>query len=397
MVPVAEIADPANDYNLNIPRYIDSSEPEDLHDLEAHLRGGIPNRDIDELQEYWDVFPSVRKALFKRGDRKGYSEARVESSQVKATILAHDEFAAYQERVGGIFDQWRAAHTKRLRSLKVDDKPKQVIQKLSEDMLTRFADVPLLSRYDVYQRLMDYWADVMQDDVYLIAADGWLEAAKPRGVIDDKEKKIKETPDLVVKRKKYKMDLIPPPLIVARYFADEQAKVDTIQARQEEATQALEEFTEEHAVEEGLLEEALNDKGKVTKGGVKDRLTAIQSELDSDEEEAALTRCQELMDAESDAKKAVKAAQEKLDAKVLAKYAKLTEGDIKALTVDAKWFTSIQSAIDGEVNRITQRLAERVKELEERYSDTMPELESEIDTLSSTVEGHLKQMGLVWV
>ncbi|MCR9296716.1 MAG: type I restriction-modification system subunit M, partial [bacterium] len=205
MVPVSEIADPSNDYNLNIPRYIDSSEPEDLHDLEAHLRGGIPNRDIDDLAEYWDVFPSLREVLFQPGDRDGYSEACVEAQQVKPTILAHDEFTAYQQRVSAIFDEWRAAHSERLHGMKVNDLPRQVIHELSEDLLTRFADLPLLSRYDVYQRLMDYWAEVMQDDVYLIAGDGWLEAAKPRGVIDDKEKKIKETPDLVVKRKKYKM------------------------------------------------------------------------------------------------------------------------------------------------------------------------------------------------
>jgi len=394
MVPVAEIADPANDYNLNIPRYIDSSEPEDLHDLEAHLRGGIPNRDIDELREYWDVFPTLRKTLFKRGDRKGYSEARVESTQVKATILAYDEFAAYQGRVAAIFGQWRSAHSKRLRGLKIDDKPKRVIHELSEDMLARFADLPLLSRYDVYQRLMDYWADVMQDDVYLIAADGWIEAAKPRGVIDDKEKKIKETPDLVVKRKRYKMDLIPPPLIVARYFADEQAEIDALQAKLDEATQALEEFTEEHAVEEGLLEEAMNDKDKVTKGGVNERLKALKDEPDGNEETAVLHCWLELMDSELDAKKAVKDAQEKLDAAVLAKYGKLQEDEIKTLVVDDKWFTSIQRAIDGEVQRITQRLAERVREVDERYASPVSELADRVEILTRDVQGHLKKMGL---
>jgi type I restriction enzyme M protein len=189
MVPVSEIANAANDYNLNIPRYIDSSEPEDLHDLDAHLRGGIPNRDIDDLRGYWEVFPSLRKALFKKSERAGYSEARVEPQQVKPTILAHEEFAAYRERVTAIFNAWRQAHTPRLNTLKVNDLPRQVIHELSEDLLVRFADLPLLSRYDVYQRLMDYWAEVMQDDVYLIAAEGWSEAAKPRAVIDDKEKR----------------------------------------------------------------------------------------------------------------------------------------------------------------------------------------------------------------
>lgn len=397
MVPVSEISDPSNDYNLNIPRYIDSSEPEDLHDLEAHLRGGIPNRDIDALEEYWNVFPSLRETLFEPGDRDGYSEARVEAQEVKPTILGHEEFTAYQQRITNIFNEWRAAHADQLHGLEVDALPRQVIQELSEDLLQRFADVPLLSRYDVYQRLMDYWHEVMQDDVYLIAAEGWQEAAKPRGVIDDKEKKIKESPDLTIKRKKYKMDLIPPALIVARYFADEQAEIDALQAKQDEASQALEEYTEEHAVEEGLLEEAVNDKGNVTKGGVKDRLKAVKDEPESDDEEASLNHCLELMDAESDAKKAVKDAQEELDKLTLKKYGDLSEEEIKTLTVDDKWFASIESAIEGEVNRITQGLAERVKELEERYSETLPDLESLVERLGAKVEGHLEHMGVATV
>jgi len=72
LVPVAEIE--ANDFNLNLPRYIDSTEPEDLQDIDAHLRGGIPNRDIDDLDRYWQVFPGLRSTLFKRGDRPGYSQ-----------------------------------------------------------------------------------------------------------------------------------------------------------------------------------------------------------------------------------------------------------------------------------------------------------------------------------
>jgi type I restriction enzyme M protein len=210
MVPVSEIANGANDYNLNIPRYIDASEPEDLHDLRAHLSGGIPDRDIDDLGNYWNVFPTLRSALFEESERAGYSKARVDAIRIKGAILEHSEYGAFAGRVGGIFDAWRDAHEPMLLGLKVDDLPKEVIHTLSEDLLGRFAEVPLISRYDVYQRLMDYWAEVMQDDVYLIAADGWVDAAQPRGIIDDKGRKIKETPDLVVERRKYKMDLLRP-------------------------------------------------------------------------------------------------------------------------------------------------------------------------------------------
>jgi type I restriction enzyme M protein len=396
MVPVSEIASPANDYNLNIPRYIDSSEPEDLHDLDAHLNGGIPNRDIDDLAAYWTVFPSLREAMFTPGDREGYSEACVETQQVKATILAHEEFATYAASVADIFQQWRNAHEPMLKALKIDDKPKEVIHALSEDLLARFTDVSLLNRYDVYQRLMDYWTEVMQDDVYLVAADGWMEAAKPRSVIEDKDKKIKETPDLAVGRKKVKMDLIPPALIVARYFADEQVEIDDLQSEADVAAQALEEYVEEHTGEEGLLEDATNDKGKVTKGGVKDRLKAIGDDAEFDDEREALTHCLALIDAESAAKKAVKDAQDALDKQVLAKYPELTEDAIKTLAVEDKWLGSIRVAIEGEVQRLTQQLAGRVKELEDRYAQKLSKLAQDVDDVTKKVEKHLKTMGLVW-
>jgi len=395
MVPVSEIANPANDYNLNISRHIDSSEPEDLHDLDAHLKGGIPNRDIDALGAYWAVLPSLRQALFRDNGRAGYSEACVATEQVKATILGHDEFKAYAERVGIIFDAWRTAHEPRLKALKVNDLPRTVIHALSEDLLTRFADLPLVSRYDVYQRLMDYWTEWMQDDVYLIAADGWVEAATPRGIIEDKERKIKEAPDLILGRKKYKLDLVPPPLLVARYFAAEQAAIDTLQGKQETAARELEEFVDEHSGEEGLLEDATNDKGKVTKSGVKDRLKAIESEPESDEERDALTRCLEFIEAEAETGKAVKEAQAALDEEVLTKYAKLSEAEIKALVVEDKWVASIRASIDSELQRLIQQLAGRLRELETRYARPLPALENDVETFSAQVADHLHKMGFV--
>ena len=310
MVPVEEIASPANDYNLNIPRYIDSSEPEDLHDLDAHLNGGIPDRDIYALNPYWAVFPALRESLFVSNGRAGYSESRIETQQVKAAILSHGEFKSYQAQVSAIFDIWRKTHEPFLRGLDVNSPPQSVIHTLSEDLLARFADLPLLERYDVYQQLTDYWDEVMQDDVYLIAADGWMEAAKPRGIIEDKEKKIKETPDLTIKRKKYKMDLIPPPLVVARYFATEQAAIEVLQVNYETTVREREEFVEVHTGEDSLLEDAVNDDGKINKVGVKNRLKAIRDddESDSGEERQALTRCLELVEAEAAAANAVKEA-----------------------------------------------------------------------------------------
>ncbi len=394
MVPVTEIASPANDYNLNIPRYIDSSEPEDLHDLDAHLKGGIPDSDIDALEAYWKVFPSLRQVLFAGNGRAGYSEALVETPQVRAAILGHSEFKSYERKIAAVFDEWRQEHEPLLNRLATDDKPRNIIETLSEDLLARFSGLPLLDSYDSYQRLMSYWDETMQDDVYLVAADGWVEAARPRAIIADKGKKLKEQPDLTIGRKKYKMDLVPPALIVTRYFAAEHDAIEALRARQEKAARELEDFVEEHTGEEGLLEDAANDRGKITRVSVKARLRSALNEPDAEEERTALTRCLALLEADTKAGKAVKEAQKALDEQVLARYATLTETEIKTLVVEDKWFENIQAAIEGEVQRLTQQLARRVKELEERYARPLPELERDVQTFGDKVAGHLKRMGV---
>jgi type I restriction enzyme M protein len=394
MVPMSEIASSANDFNLNIPRYIDSSEPEDLHDLDAHLRGGIPNRDLDALESYWKAFPSLRAELFESNGRVGYSQARIESGQVKATVLNNADFDAYSKSVAVVFQAWRDAHQPKLKALKGGVKPKAVIRALSEDLLEKFAVLPLLNKYDVYQSLMDYWAETMQDDVFLIGSEGWLEAAKPRSAFENKERKIRETPDLVVEGKKYKMDLIPPALMVGRYFAKEQAEVDTLESKRETAERELEEFVEENSGEEGLLEDAKTDKGSVTKASVSERLKQIKDENDSDDETKSLTKCLELIEAEAAAARAFKDAQTQLDVKVLAQYGRLIDTEIKTLVVDDKWFVSISVAVCGEVQQLTRALASRVQELEQRYAVPLPEIQRDVHELSARVEAHLKKMGV---
>ncbi|PSO84250.1 MAG: type I restriction endonuclease subunit M [Cyanobacteria bacterium QS_5_48_63] len=397
-VPLDEIASEANDYNLNIPRYIDTGEAEDRHDLDAHLNGGIPVRDVDALEAYWRVLPGVREALFTEGDRPGYLEARVETGEVKPTVERHPDFQAFRERVTAVLDDWQAEHRPTLMALGAGSQPRSVIGTLSEDLLSRFADVPLLDRYAVYQRLMDYWEDVMQDDVYLVAVEGWEEAARPRGVIENQERKIKEEPDLVLgsgrSAKKYKLDLIPPHLMIARFFPEQQARLEELRAQHEAATRELEEFVEEHEGEEDLLSEVKNDQGKVNKSEIPKRLKALKDEPDSDDEIAALQKCKQLIDAEANARKAAKDAEAELNKAVLARYGELTKEEIKTLVVDDKWLVEIRTAIDGQVDRITNELAGRVRELEERYVEPLPTIERQVEELARRVARHLEKMGV---
>ena len=392
MVPLDEIAGEANDYNLNIPRYIDSSEPEDLHDLGAHVHGGIPERDIDELGRYWKVFPGLRRALFAPGDRPGYSGVRTSSDEVGEVVLGHDEFVAYRERVRSAFDNWRREHESRLYGLGVGDPPKALIRELSEDLLDRFADLPLIDRYDVYQCLMDYWDEVMQDDVYLVATGGWSEAARPRVLVGKQQ--AGESPDLTVRRTKYKMDLLPPDLVSARYFADGQREVELLVAERERIGREVSEFVEENTGEGGLLDGATTDAGNVTLAAVRRRLKKIRGGSGDPEERDALEVCLDLMKAEAGAKKAAKDARALLDAKILARYATLTRSEIAERVVRGKWTASIEDAIRQQVDRLTGALVDRVRVLEERYGKPLPELARRVEDYGAKVERHLKRMGV---
>ena len=318
MVPLAEISDPKNDFNLNLPRYIDSSEPEDLQDIDAHLRGGIPNRDIDDLQSYWQVFPAVRATLFKNADRPGYTQLKVSVGEIKAAIFGHAEFTAFNQSVTDLFAKWKKANTPHLKGIAIGGHPKALIERLSEDLLETFRHAPLLDPYDLYQHLMDYWAETMQDDVYMIVSDGWQEATKPRLLIEEKDKKSKEKPDFTVGKLKFKAQLIPAPLVIARYFAAEQAAIEKLEAEVAAIEQAMEEMAEEHGGEEGLLEAAKNDKDKLTKASIMARLKEIKGDADATDERKVLNDYLALMEKEAAISAKVKDAQEALMAKVAA-------------------------------------------------------------------------------
>jgi type I restriction enzyme M protein len=373
MVPLAEISDPKNDYNLNIPRYIDNSEEEDLQDIAAHLLGGIPNRDIENLSAYWKVFPSLREQLFAANGRAGYSEAKADAAHVKQTIFAHLEFTAFNQTITVLFEKWMKKEKPLLAGLQAGSHPKEVISALGEDLLNTFADAPLLDKYDVYQSLMTYWSETMQDDVYMIATEGWAANS----------------------------DLIPAQLIVQRYFAAEQQEIETRSAEQENLLAKIEELNEEHGSEEGLLAEVMNDKGKVSKGSILSRLRKLTQEdgeptPDDKDEFELLHWYGYLIDKAAEASKQVKEAQKKLDERVAAKYNQLSIDEIKAIVIDDKWFVTIAGQINALTQAVASQFANRIKELAERYALPLPQLNHDVDTLTNKVDTHLEKMGFAW-
>ena len=432
LVPHAEIE--ANNFNLNLPRYIDATDDEDVHDLDGHLNGGIPERDVDALARYWDVLPGLRGVLFEE-ERAGYHRLAVPPPEVRQAVLDHGEFVAYAARLAERFSEWRTAHEPTLRALTADAEPKPLIESLSEDLLDRFQSVRLTDPYDLYQILMDYWESVMQDDVYLISEVGWVEAVKVRELPKVKKgEKNTESPNLVIgrgqKAKKYVADLVPPDVLIARYFPDEQTKVDHLAAEEEAATAALTEFEEEHAGDEGVLSDLTSTRG-VSKPLVESRVLDLKGEIiesampmsaqftaakaivkstfaskpwtpgldDPEERFAELDVLHSWLmrkDKEATAKKAKRDAEDALMQAVLKQYAALTDDEVKGLVIEDKWFGTVRQQVEDEVERVTRLLADRVRTLTDRYGRPLPALEQQAVETTRRVEDHLQAMGLSW-
>ena len=400
MVLLSEIADPKNDFNLNLPRYIDSSEPEDLQDIDGHLRGGIPERDLDALAAYWAVLPSVRATLFESAGWPGYARLRLPLPEVKLAILGHSEFAAFNRSVTKLFADWRKSATAHLTAFDKGGHPKALIETIAEDLLTTFRKASLLDAYDVYQHLMDYWAETMQDDAYLIAADGWVGGAQPREIVQVRNKDNKlvwsESHDYLLGRRRFKSDLIPAPIVVDRYFVTERDAIEALDTEIAALEQKLDDMLEENSGEDGLLAaviEGEGDKQKITSKAVKARLKEIGNDTIYQDECEVLTAYADVLEQHAIKKTERKEAQEALDKKIDAKYPKLAEAEIKALVVDDKWMDRLSNEVQGELDRVSQTLTGRVRELAERYASPLPTLQRELAMLSARVEGHLKRMG----
>lgn len=381
-IPNEEIADPKNDYNLNIPRYIDSQEEEDIQDIAAHLLGGIPDRDLDGLKAYWEAYPSLRSSLFQSSGRPGYANPKIDTEGIKQAIFEHPDFRAFSGRMSDVFSNWAKDMSDRLKSLEKGFKPKEIIHEVSESLLTTYEGKALLDKYDIYQHMMDYYDQVMQDDLYAISEDGWVAIPFKQAGKGKAQNKASD----------WYCDLIPPDLIIEQFFKSEKDALDALKAEREGLESEQEALIEEHGGEDGYL----GQFEKLNKGAANGRLKEIKGDMEAQEEAAVLKTYLNNLERLSDLGSQVKHTGMELMRKALEQYSKLTEDDVKRLVVDAKWMAHLEKALESEMEKISQRLTGRIKELIERYETPLPQIDQELEALESKVNAHLQKMGFVW-
>lgn len=454
-VPNDEI-EKKNGYNLNITRYIDATEPEDIQDIYAHIHGGIPAVDIDGLSKYWKVFPSLKSELLSEISDKYYS-LNVKHENIRQTIYKNAEFSKYGEKLDEAFIVWKAREYPVLSSLDEEVPARELIENLAEDILAEFEHLTLIDKYDVYQVLLNYWNEVMNDDVSFIISepDGYANA-RATDNIEEEIKQGKKKGEMKVTG--WEGRLIPKAIVIDAFFREEKNAIDEaenivaeteaqlsnliesadedsalidiaengkvkekdIEAKIAELTSTVE--TEETLELEGILmdfhlvntkkrletyisdhplcKSAVNKNGKITKSSIEYRLHIIRTEEsvpeslqdDVNQLRAALEICGKV----SDYNKIVKDLNKALDEKCRARYDSMTDEEILELLINKKWFDSIFSGIADLYAAISRRLTNRIIELSERYECTLPELEFDTTKYEVKVKSHLERMGFKW-
>ena len=385
-VPQEEIE--KNDYNLNIPRYIEARDTEIEQNIEAHLKGGLPKHDIEQLSDYWKALPTLKDELVKE-QGNGYYAWAVSREQIDGIINDNEDYQTQQATLKhhcrtDFMEQWQETIYDLAES---SEKPKALIERMGQSIRNLFGEGNLLvDEYDAYEQLMNYWAETMQDDVYMIMADGWKLNLRPKLKEDKKEKEM--VPVVVKTWNDLESDLLPVEYIVNRFCKSELEACDELSASiafmENEVTSLVEE-------NDDVFDSKNFEKAKVNLPSVKKRAKVTKGE-----EQARLIEWIEWQNSIKAEKAKLKEANDKLLSHVKEEYDLLAQKEMKVKNlVKEKWVNAISTRIESELSRSIEQLKGQLSAISDRYDQTLPSIDQEVEDYESRVNAHLAQMGFV--
>ena len=385
MISWQEIKD--NQYNLNISRYITPRNTEPNQDLHAHLCGGISKADIDDMETLWKVCPSLKNDLFTKSSDKGYfhftndAENNLEqsiendASFIMQSLLFDNEIKEWKDKMNGLLDD-----------VIEGCQPKKLIEECGAGILNIFSkNKTLVDVYDVFDTLMIYWDEVMQDDVFMISRDGWkISVELPK----TKDGKIKKT----YSYESIQCDLLPTEVLIDTLFYPEKAKIDSLREQIASLDVAMNEIVEEFG---NMFEQAVNDKNQIQNKDLRVLLKNAKkkpNDYDADEVKAWKDYVH-LLDEQDNAKNNLKKNMFSLTVSVQNKYKEFTTDEIRDIVFNDKWMKQMRSRLENLMQSAQQSIVASFRELADRYADTLPELESDVDVYRKQVAKDLHSMG----
>lgn len=360
------------DFNLNIPRYVDATEEEMKSDLKAHLLGGIPEENIDKFHNIWEIAPNLKQELFSADSKKGYLVLNVDKDSITDIIKNSTEINFYFESVNNKIEEWKNNVSNKLLTLNNTVRVKELIDELSEELLRIFDKDKLINKYDAYEYLMKYYEETFKDDLYMVTDTGWIPTLSFA-----KDKKG------IIKKNEFDSELLPKSIIISKYFDVDNKLIDS---KSNELNNLISEF--DSIVEENTGDESLfNEDDKVNEKALKD----LKKESSGDDlviVEGLLKN----LNTQKNLKKEIKEKQESLNENVISKYKMLNEDECKNIIVYDKWFKSIKEKFELCMNNLVNSLSNNIVKLDDEYELTLSDINKEIDTKEKELAILLKEL-----
>lgn len=362
VVSRAEIRD--NDYNLNIPRYVDSSEPVESWDIYASMFGGLPANELDELAPYWNAFPGLRNTLFENTS-SAYCRLRVEN--IKEAVVEHEDVRAFEEHYqaafAGLEDYLSTQLITNMTTLNVS----KAENELAENIFARLQHIPLVDRYEAYQLLDDDWTQIA-GDLEMIQSEGVdsIKKVDPNMGFKKKDGKEQEVQEGWMGR------ILPFELVQKKLLVEEQTALCTIESRLTAIASEMEELFDslteeekegEYATEEGFVQPEVK---KALKSGT----------LDS-ETEQKLRQVVAFSTEEKELKATLKREIGLLEGKTKETIERLSDEQALEL-VKEKWITPLTQSLMKLPESIVQVLVGKLEALAKKYETTLSEIEEQI-------------------
>lgn len=371
-----------NGYNLNIPRYVDSSEAAEQYDIYATMFGGIPNTEIDTLQKYWEAFPTLRSDLFKPEMDKPYSALKVE--YVKTAIEQNTDVKWFNVQFNEAFNGFADMLHKMLIDHVMDVRELQAQDEIASDMFSRLCNIPLIDRYAVYQALADNWQAIISD-IETIQEEGF-DAVR---VVETAYKLVKKGDEDVEVPDGLKGRIIPFSLVQNMKFQTELNTISALQSRVEAISGDLDE------VRDSFNEEELETYCDSEKDNAfdKKKITAdAKPKADVEAEtKAKLKQIVSLWNEQTTSNKQIKADKLALEEKTIKAIENLTDEEA-AMLLHHKWIDPICEGIDNTLRSVLSALESEALALSEKYATSYKQINDDMVAANEELAGLVEQL-----
>ena len=358
----------ANDYNLNIPRYVDSSEKAESWDIYASLMGGIPNSEIDELQRYWQAFPSLRESLF-MSNGTPYSSLRCED--VKKIIVENEDIKVFKNNFANCFMDFEDLLKERLIQNMESLQAGKEKEEIGNQIFKRLHDIPLIDKYKAYQILDDKWTEIAIDfDVIGTEGREAIKVVEPNMVMK-KDKEIQEG---------WKGRILPFELVQKVLLPDRLSVITENEKRLAEITSMYEELIENLSEEDKETDILNENQDAFNTKGVTVKLKELRKAENEEERalKAVLEQYGNLSKEEKEIKKEIKELTSRLLIQTKETIEKLSDEQEEKL-LSEKWIKPLIGDLHNLPEQIVEDLVKKVQSLADKYSTTLRDIEEEIE------------------